>query len=185
MFMYGGDGRVLKVHYKGQRGEGVYNLDWEGLIKNVQRRYRETFSENQKAEYEQFMRITPCECCGGQRLKKSALGMSGGQQQRLCIARALLKNPSILILDDTTSAVQEGSIGYVDKDSSLVKPFLDACLLLEEGQVSEWIERLQRHNFQWEDKSFDELYKEYPKCKVALQWWCNCNIRHCFILPLG
>ena len=76
MFMYGGDGRVLKVRYKGQRGEGVYNLDWEGLIKNVQRRYRETFSENQKAEYEQFMRITPCECCGGQRLKKSSLAVT-------------------------------------------------------------------------------------------------------------
>ncbi len=76
MFMYGGDGRVLKVHYKGQRGEGVYNLEWEGLIKNVQRRYRETFSENQKAEYEQFMRITPCECCGGQRLKKESLAVT-------------------------------------------------------------------------------------------------------------
>ena len=76
MFMYGGDGRVLKVRYKGQRGEGVYNLDWEGLIKNVQRRYRETFSENQKAEYEQFMRISPCECCGGQRLKKSSLAVT-------------------------------------------------------------------------------------------------------------
>ena len=76
MFIYGGDGRELKVHYKGQRGEGVYNLDWEGLIKNVQRRYRETFSENQKAEYEQFMRITPCECCGGQRLKKSSLAVT-------------------------------------------------------------------------------------------------------------
>ena len=76
MFMYGGDGRVLKVHFKGQRGEGVYNLEWEGLIKNVQRRYRETFSENQKAEYEQFMRITPCECCGGQRLKKSSLAVT-------------------------------------------------------------------------------------------------------------
>ena len=76
MFLYGGDGRELKVYYKGQRGEGVYNLDWEGLIKNVQRRYRETFSENQKAEYEQFMRITPCECCGGQRLKKSSLAVT-------------------------------------------------------------------------------------------------------------
>ena len=76
MFIHGGDGRQLKVHYKGQRGEGVYNLDWEGLIKNVQRRYRETFSETMKAEYEQFMRITPCECCGGQRLKKSSLAVT-------------------------------------------------------------------------------------------------------------
>ncbi|MGN1157520.1 MAG: excinuclease ABC subunit UvrA [Agathobacter sp.] len=76
MFINGGDGRVLKVHYKGQRGEGVYNLEWEGLIKNVQRRYRETFSETMKAEYEQFMRISPCECCGGQRLKKSSLAVT-------------------------------------------------------------------------------------------------------------
>ena len=76
MLLHGGDGRVLKVHYKGQRGEGVYNLDWEGLIRNVQRKYRETFSETMKAEYEQFMRITPCECCGGQRLKKSSLAVT-------------------------------------------------------------------------------------------------------------
>lgn len=80
MFIHGGDGRVLKVRYKGQRGEGVYNLEWEGLIKNVQRRYRETFSETMKAEYEQFMRITPCECCGGQRLKKSSLAVTVGDK---------------------------------------------------------------------------------------------------------
>ncbi len=76
MFINGGDGRVLKVRYKGQRGEGVYDLNWEGLIRNVQRRYRETFSETAKAEYEQFMRISPCECCGGQRLKKSSLAVT-------------------------------------------------------------------------------------------------------------
>lgn len=76
MFIYGGDGRILKVHYKGQRGEGIYDLNWEGLIKNVQRRYRETSSETMKAEYEQFMRITPCECCGGQRLKPSSLAVT-------------------------------------------------------------------------------------------------------------
>ena len=76
MFMNGGDGRILKVRYKGQRGEGVYDLNWEGLIRNVQRRYRETFSETMKAEYEQFMRISPCECCGGQRLKKSSLAVT-------------------------------------------------------------------------------------------------------------
>ncbi len=76
VFINGGDGRILKVHYKGQRGEGVYDLDWEGLIRNVQRRYRETFSETMKAEYEQFMRISPCECCGGQRLKKSSLAVT-------------------------------------------------------------------------------------------------------------
>ena len=73
MLIHGGDGRILKVHYKGQRGEGVYDLNWEGLIKNVERRYRETGSDTMKQEYEQFMRITPCAACHGQRLKQSSL----------------------------------------------------------------------------------------------------------------
>ncbi len=75
MLIHGGDGRLLKVHYKGQRGEGVYDLNWEGLIRNVQRRYRETGSDIMKQEYEQFMRITPCEDCKGQRLKKTSLAV--------------------------------------------------------------------------------------------------------------
>ena len=76
MLIHGGDGRILKVHYKGQRGEGVYDLNWEGLIKNVERRYRETGSDTMKQEYEQFMRITPCACCHGQRLKQSSLAVT-------------------------------------------------------------------------------------------------------------
>jgi excinuclease ABC subunit A len=76
MLMHGGDGRILKVHYKGQRGEGVYDLNWEGLIKNVERRYRETGSDTMKQEYEQFMRITPCAACHGQRLKQSSLAVT-------------------------------------------------------------------------------------------------------------
>ena len=76
MLMHGGDGRRLKVHYKGQRGEGVYDLNWEGLIKNVERRYRETGSDTMKQEYEQFMRITPCAACHGQRLKQSSLAVT-------------------------------------------------------------------------------------------------------------
>lgn len=76
MLIHGGDGRILKVHYKGQRGEGVYDLNWEGLIKNVERRYRETGSDTMKQEYEQFMRITPCTSCHGQRLKQSSLAVT-------------------------------------------------------------------------------------------------------------
>ena len=76
MLIHGGDGRVLKVHYKGQRGEGVYDLQWEGLIRNVERRYRETGSDTMKQEYEQFMRITPCSACHGQRLKESSLAVT-------------------------------------------------------------------------------------------------------------
>ena len=68
----------MKVHYRGQRGEGVYDVAFEGLIKNVERRYRETSSETVKAEYEEFMQITPCHECGGQRLKPGALAVTVG-----------------------------------------------------------------------------------------------------------
>ncbi|MEG1945653.1 MAG: excinuclease ABC subunit UvrA [Lachnospiraceae bacterium] len=76
MLIYGTDGKEVKVYYKGQRGEGVYDVAFEGLIRNVQRRYRETSSETMKQEYEAFMRITPCKVCGGQRLKKEALAVT-------------------------------------------------------------------------------------------------------------
>ena len=70
----------VDVHYTGQRGSGVYPTTFEGLIKNVERRYRETFSETAKAEYEQFMRILPCKSCGGKRLKKEALAVTVGDK---------------------------------------------------------------------------------------------------------
>ncbi len=73
-----GTDREVKVHYTGQRGTGVYPTVFEGLVKNVERRYRETFSESQKAEYENFMRITPCSECGGKRLKKESLSVTVG-----------------------------------------------------------------------------------------------------------
>lgn len=72
----GTKGREVKVYYKGQRGEGIYDVAFEGLIKNVERRYRETGSETIKQEYETFMRITPCKECHGQRLKKEALAVT-------------------------------------------------------------------------------------------------------------
>ncbi|MFQ9087965.1 MAG: excinuclease ABC subunit UvrA [Roseburia sp.] len=76
MLIYGTRGRTVKVHYRGQRGEGVYDVAFEGLIQNVNRRYRETGSDAIKQQYEEFMRITPCKCCGGQRLKKDALAVT-------------------------------------------------------------------------------------------------------------
>lgn len=78
VLLHGTDGKELKVHYKGQRGEGVYDVAFEGLVRNVQRRYRETSSEVMKQEYEQFMRITPCESCKGKRLKKESLAVTVG-----------------------------------------------------------------------------------------------------------
>lgn len=76
VIIHGTDGKEVKVHYKGQRGEGVYDVAFDGLLRNVQRRYRETSSETMKQEYEQFMRITPCEVCKGQRLKKESLAVT-------------------------------------------------------------------------------------------------------------
>lgn len=78
ILIHGTNGKEVKVHYVGQRGEGFYDVAFEGLIKNVERRYRETSSETMKAEYETFMRITPCHECGGQRLKKGALAVTVG-----------------------------------------------------------------------------------------------------------
>ena len=76
IILHGTDGKKIQVHYRGQRGVGVYDVAFEGLIKNVERRYRETGSEITKAEYETFMRITPCKTCHGQRLKKEALAVT-------------------------------------------------------------------------------------------------------------
>ena len=76
MLVHGTNGREVKVHYRGQRGVGVYDVAFEGLIRNVERRYRETASETMKQEYESFMQITPCKTCKGQRLKASALAVT-------------------------------------------------------------------------------------------------------------
>ncbi len=78
ILVYGTGGQSVSVKYTGQRGTGVYDIAFEGLIENCNRRYKETFSENSKAEYETFMRITPCKTCGGQRLKKSSLAVTVG-----------------------------------------------------------------------------------------------------------
>ena len=78
ILIHGTNGKSVKVHYIGQRGEGFYDIAFEGLIKSVERRYRETSSEISKAEYETFMCITPCHECGGHRLKKSSLAVTVG-----------------------------------------------------------------------------------------------------------
>ncbi len=80
MLYYGTNGRSVKVYYRGQRGEGVYDVAFEGLIKNVGRRYRETASDTIKQEYETFMRTTPCKLCKGKRLKKEALAVTVGDR---------------------------------------------------------------------------------------------------------
>ena len=76
LIINGSKGKSVKVRYKGQRGEGVYDIAFEGLVKNVQKRYRETASENSKRQYEEFMQITPCAACKGQRLKATSLAVT-------------------------------------------------------------------------------------------------------------
>ena len=78
MLIYGTNGKEVTVHYKGKRGEGYYDVAFEGLIRNVQRRYRENHSERLKAEYENFMTVTPCDSCHGQRLKEESLAVTVG-----------------------------------------------------------------------------------------------------------
>ena len=80
ILIYGTNGKSVKVHYRGQRGVGVYDVAFEGLIKNVERRYRETGSDSTKQEYETFMRVTPCQACHGQRLKQTSLGVAVGDK---------------------------------------------------------------------------------------------------------
>ena len=80
ILIYGTNGEKVAVRYKGQRGVGVYDIAFEGLIKNVERRYRETSAESTKAEYETFMRFTPCATCHGQRLKKESLAVTIGDK---------------------------------------------------------------------------------------------------------
>ena len=80
ILIYGTNGKSVKVHYRGQRGVGVYDVAFEGLIKNVERRYCETGSDSTKQEYETFMRVTPCQACHGQRLKPTSLGVTVGDK---------------------------------------------------------------------------------------------------------
>ena len=80
MLVHGTDGGKVKVHYRGQRGEGTYDVEFEGLIRNIERRYRESGSESLKAEYETFMTTTPCKLCKGKRLKQGALAVTIGEK---------------------------------------------------------------------------------------------------------
>lgn len=92
IIFYGTNGKIVKVHYRGQRGEGVYDIAFEGLIKNVERRYRETASESSKQEYETYMRVTPCKCCNGRRLKKESLAVTVGEKNIAEVSEMPIRN---------------------------------------------------------------------------------------------
>ncbi len=116
ILIYGTNGKSVKVHYKGQRGEGVYDVAFEGLIKSVERKYRETGSETMKAEYETFMRITPCHACKGQRLKKEALAVTVGGKNIYEVTAMSIENLQKFLKDLELTPVQEMIGGQILKE---------------------------------------------------------------------
>ncbi len=94
IIMYGTEGKSVKVHYVGQRGVGVYDVAFEGLVKNVERRYRETGSDSSKQEYETYMNTTPCKCCRGKRLKPEALAVTVGDKNIADVTDMSIRNLS-------------------------------------------------------------------------------------------
>ena len=111
MLIHGTDGRVVKVRYKGQRGEGIYDVAFEGLIRSMEKRYRETASDAMKQEYEQFMRITPCKTCGGQRLKKEALAVTVGGKNIAEVTELSIEKLKAF-LDELTLTPHQQMIGH-------------------------------------------------------------------------
>ncbi len=107
ILLYGTDGKEVEVHYSGQRGRGVYPVAFEGLIKNVERKYKETFSDTMKQEYETFMRITPCKECSGMRLKREALAVTVCDKNIYEITSMSIRDLNIFLEDMTLTGQQQ------------------------------------------------------------------------------
>ena len=116
ILLYGTNGKSVKVRYRGQRGEGVYDVAFDGLIKSVERKYRETGSETMKAEYETFMRITPCHACKGQRLKKEALAVTVGDKNIYEVTAMSIENLQKFLENLELTSVQEMIGGQILKE---------------------------------------------------------------------
>lgn len=107
ILIHGTNGHSVKVYYKGQRGEGIYDITFPGLIKNVEQRYKETGSDAMKQEYESFMRITPCKTCKGQRLKKESLAVTVGDKNIYEITALSIEKLCDFLKDLKLSSQQE------------------------------------------------------------------------------
>ena len=107
ILIHGTNGHAVKVYYKGQRGEGIYDVAFPGLIKNVEQRYKETGSDAMKQEYESFMRITPCKTCKGQRLKKESLAVTVGDKNIYEITALSIEKLCVFLKDLKLSSQQE------------------------------------------------------------------------------
>ena len=107
ILIHGTNGHAVKVYYKGQRGEGIYDVAFPGLIKNVEQRYKETGSDAMKQEYESFMRITPCKTCKGQRLKKESLAVTVGDKNIYEVTALSIEKLCVFLKDLKISSQQE------------------------------------------------------------------------------
>ena len=107
ILIHGTNGHAVKVYYKGQRGEGIYDVTFPGLIKNVEQRYKETGSDAMKQEYESFMRITPCKTCKGQRLKKESLAVTVGDKNIYEVTALSIEKLCVFLKDLKLSSQQE------------------------------------------------------------------------------
>ena len=107
IILYGTGGHSVKVYYKGQRGEGVYDVAFPGLVKNVEQRYKETGSEAMKQEYESFMQITPCKACKGQRLKKESLAVTVADKNIYEITNMSIDRLKVFLAEMQLSAQQQ------------------------------------------------------------------------------
>ena len=107
ILIHGTNGHAVKVYYKGQRGEGIYDVAFPGLIKNVEQRYKETGSDAMKQEYESFMRITPCKTCKGQRLKKESLAVTVGDKNIYEVTALSIEKLCVFLKDLKLSSQQE------------------------------------------------------------------------------
>ena len=107
ILIHGTNGHAVKVYYKGQRGEGIYDVAFPGLIKNVEQRYKETGSDAMKQEYESFMRITPCKTCRGQRLKKESLAVTVGDKNIYEVTALSIEKLCVFLKDLKLSSQQE------------------------------------------------------------------------------
>lgn len=107
ILIHGTNGHAVKVYYKGQRGEGIYDVAFPGLIKNVEQRYKETGSDAMKQEYESFMRITPCKTCKGQRLKKESLAVAVGDKNIYEVTALSIEKLCVFLKDLKLSSQQE------------------------------------------------------------------------------
>lgn len=139
---------MLKVRYKGQRGEGVYDLVWNGLVDNVERRYKETFSDTAKAEYEQFMRITPCTSCKGQRLKPSSLAVTVADKNIYEMTSMSVKELVKFLADIELTEQQHyigdqilkeirARVGFCSRSALIISPLPVARQAFQEGKPSE------------------------------------------------